>query len=578
MRQAAPWVLAVVVAAAVYAAAGWYLSEPATFWSSDSAVRFVQLESLRRQGYRALEAVYPAADLDPQHDFYPIPGFSYRRDGRTYLSYPWLFPLVAAPLYGWLGQVGLLVVPALAALAVTGMVAYASARHVPVAGVGAGLLVGVGSPLLIYAVVFWDHSLVAALTAGAVVLLLPGAGNPDRRARAVVAGLLLGLGPWFRNEAYLFAAGVVLGLWVTGRRRLVVWVVAGAALVLLPLWAYHWWWFGHPLGDKGRAVIEGTVQPGLLGYLQSRAIAAYDALLSLEHYERALSPERTVESGLLSLGLVAGAYVLGEGLRRGSRAWLAGGGLVLTCVGAAPALLKLPVMGLLPSAPFVVLAWVRGTGDAQGRFLWTVVGVYVAGFLAVGRPAGLQWGPRYLLPAIPVLGLLCGRSLAAAWRDHARLRGLLVLTLAGLLAGGLAVQVLGLRFIRHSLDTLRAIEDALRSARYEVVATGYEPVFRSLGRLYFEKKLMMVDSQAELRALVALLAERRVRGWTYVPRYPIAFDPRLVERWTEGGPWRFRVEEDRTPLVVQFGGVWPVRLVTYRGTAGPWRTDAPERE
>lgn len=193
----------------------------------------------------------------------------------------------------------------------------------------------------------------------------------------------------------------------------------------------------------------------------------------------------------------------------------------------------------------------------------------MAGVVAVGSVGGLQWGPRYLLPVVPVLGLLCGRAVADAWQSHARLRGVLGLVLAGLVVSGLALQSLGLRFIRRSLDTLRVIEDAVRSTRYEVVATGFERMFWSLGHLYFDKKVMAVDSQEELRALVALLAARRVEGWTYVPRYAAAFDARLVERWTEGGPWRFRLEEDHTPLVVQFGGLRPVRLVTYRGEAGP---------
>jgi hypothetical protein len=105
--------LAVLACAAVYGAAGWYLSAPRTFWSPDNAVRFVQLERIRRNGYRSLAAGYPAEDLDPEHGFFPIAeGFSYRRDGRTYLSYPWLFPLLAAPLYGALGFPGLLVLPA----------------------------------------------------------------------------------------------------------------------------------------------------------------------------------------------------------------------------------------------------------------------------------------------------------------------------------------------------------------------------------------------------------------------------------------------------------------------------------
>jgi hypothetical protein len=130
-----------------------------------------------------------------------------------------------------------------------------------------------------------------------------------------------------------------------------------------------------------------------------------------------------------------------------------------------------------------------------------------------------------------------------------------VLALVCVVAAGLALQVLGLRFVRYSLDTLRTMEDVLRSTQYEVVATGFEPVFRSLGGLYFQKKLMAVDSREELQSLVRRLAERRVAGWTYVPRFARGFDARTVEEWTRDCPWRFRVVEDRTPMVVEFGGV-----------------------
>jgi len=193
-----------------------------------------------------------------------------------------------------------------------------------------------------------------------------------------------------------------------------------------------------------------------------------------------------------------------------------------------------------------------------------VVGAYVLGVAVVGSVGGLQWGSRYLLPAVPVLGWLAGRWVAEVWED-ARLRGAVVLTLVCVVAAGLALQVLGLRFVRHSLDTLRAVEDALRSTRYEVVATGFEPLFRSLGGLYFQKKLMAVDSPEALRSLVRRLGERKVAGWTYVPRFGRGFDARTVEEWIREGPWRFRVVDDRTPMVVEFGGVQELRLVTYQG-------------
>jgi hypothetical protein len=569
MRHRAPWLLAVLAAAAVYAAAGWYLSEPATFWSSDSAVRFVQAESLRSQGYRTLAVLYPAEDVDPDHDFYPVAeGFSYRRGGRTYLSYPWFFPALAAPFYGALGFPGLLVVPAVAGLAAAAATGTAVGRGGGPAGAAVVLLVGVASPLLVYGAVFWDHTVVAALAAGGCALLLGEPAERDPRRRAFWAGALLGLGPWFRNETYvLFVAGVG-GLVVSGRVERVLPLCRGFAVAVLPLWAYHLWWFGNPLGYKGRAVLEAAVAPGALNYVQQRVLVAYDLLLSVEHYTQAFRPRRLSEAALLASGVVAGSALLRAGLDRGSRVLVGLGGAVLAAVGTAVVAFRIPVMGLLPSVPWVGLAALRQPREADDRFLWTVAGLYVAGVAAVGSVGGLQWGPRYLMPAVPVLGVLCGRWFAEAWRQHPALRGTLAAVVAGLVLSGLAVQVLGVRFIRHSLDTLRAIQDVLAGTRYEVVATGHEPMFRALGGLYFRKKLLAVDSQQELRRLVDSLARRRVTGWTYVPRFAATFDARLVERWTAHGPWRFRVEEDRTPLVVEFGGPWPIRLITYRGAAG----------
>ena len=291
---------------------------------------------------------------------------------------------------------------------------------------------------------------------------------------------------------------------------------------------------------------------------------AYDLLLSVEHYGNAFRPQRLAEAAFVVLGVLAGAALLRLGVSRVSPAVVAVGGFLVAAVAAGLVALRTPVMGMLPSVPWVALAWLRQPRESEDRFLWSLAGAYTLGVAAVGSVGGLQWGPRYLLPAVPVLGWLAGRWAAEVW-EEARLRGAVVLALGCVVAAGLALQVLGLRFVRHSLDTLRAMEDVLRSARYEVVATGFEPVFRSLGGLYFQKKLMAVDSQEELQSLVRRLAERKVAGWTYVPRFGRGFDARMVERWTRESPWRFRVVEDRTPLVVEFGGVRELRLVTYQG-------------
>lgn len=559
-------VFAIGLLVVAYVLVAWYLTVPGTFWSVDSSVRFVQLESLRRQGYRTLAVIYPAEDLDAEHRFYPST-LAYRKGGRTYLSIPWQFPMLAAPFYGVFGWPGLLVLPVVGALASSWLTGVGAREDGQVPASAAVLLVGLASPLLVYAGVFWDHTISAALAAGAVALLVLDLQEASNR-RAWWAGVLLGAGPWFRNEGYLFAVATLAGVWAGERRSAILPLLRGMSTLLLPLWVYNLWWSGHPLGYKGRAALESTMAPGLLGYLQNRVLVAYDTLLSVEHYTRASQPERLAEAAGLAAQVVLGRALLRQGLERGSAGYVAAGGVALAGVAVVINVLRLPVMGLIPSAPFVVLAWLRGIPDARSRLLGTVAVVYLVVLVAgAGYVGGLQWGPRYLLPTLPVLAMLCSRTLGGAWTDHPHLRGVLRGVLVLLVASGLWLQTLGLRFIRGSLEAVQAVEGALRSAPYEVLATGFEPLFRLTGHLYFEKKLMAVDSQQELRELVLALARAKVAGWTYVPRFP-SFDANLVTRWTEGLQWRFVVESDQTPMVIEFGGVRPVRLVIYRGVPG----------
>jgi hypothetical protein len=220
-------------------------------------------------------------------------------------------------------------------------------------------------------------------------------------------------------------------------------LLTGFAAAVAPLWAYHLSWFGHPLGYKGKALIEATAAPGLWGYVQHRLLVAYDLLLSVEHYGNAFRPQKLAESAFVALGLLGGSALLRSGVRRGSPAVVGAGGLLVAAVAASLVALRIPVMGLLPSVPWIALAPLRqpravgipsrnpcggcnrGLGSsrrdfgdgAEDCFLWTVVGAYTLGVAAVGSVGGLQWGPRYLMPAVPVLGWLAGRWVAEVWEE-----------------------------------------------------------------------------------------------------------------------------------------------------------------
>jgi hypothetical protein len=185
------WV--VVLVGLVYVVGARFSRPELAFWSPDSSIRYVQLVSLLRQRYEDVAAVYPGAWLDPEARFYPVSkGFAAPRDGKVYLLYPPFFPALVAPLFQAAGRAGLVIVPMVAGLA-TVWLSWRWLRQFGcwVAQFGT-VLVGAGTPLIVYSVVFWDHSLVTALATAGLYLL--STGETSAGWRRLLAGIVLGIG------------------------------------------------------------------------------------------------------------------------------------------------------------------------------------------------------------------------------------------------------------------------------------------------------------------------------------------------------------------------------------------------
>ncbi|MDR7537075.1 MAG: hypothetical protein QN183_12015 [Armatimonadota bacterium] len=515
---------------------------------------------------------YPAAGLDPDGRFFPAgPWFHFMRDGRHYFSYPPYFPALAGLLYGGLGYPGLLVIPLAAGVATLLITAWFLGLVAPrLAAVGV-VAVGLGTPLLVYSVVFWDHSLVAALGSGALAATALALRDDARSAGRPLAfaGALLGAGLWFRNEMYVLLVAIGAGwlLWGGAARVRGAAVLGTAAgLVALPALVLNVYLFGGPLGWKGRDLTTGRLQ-GMaeaaggvqtIGWLADKLGNAYYQLVSPDFY--AYNP-RAVAVGLaIATALLAGVVLLNLGRRRRSARWLVAGGatvaaLVILTVSGRPA-----VSGLLISAPVVLLSLLGGQRARWERYLWTVVVVFAGAVVVTGTHGGLQWGPRYLLPIVPALVWLAA---AATERTRQAVPGLwppLGVAVCLVLGASVLVQVAGVEHVDASLSRNVRVNAALRAAPAEIVVTGLEWLVLGAGPVYFEKRLLFVQHPELFRLLVRRFVDRRVEQWTYVPWSGSAYGAGTVQAWTATAAWRFSVIDDRE--------VNGIRLVTYHGTSG----------
>jgi len=552
-----------------YLAVAALLSRQADFWSPDQAIRFVQMEGLWRQHYH-VAVPYPAAYLDPTGRFFPaMEWFHFQRGGKQYLSYLPYFAMVSAPLYHALGYPGLLILPIAAGLAVVWITVGVFDRRVPGLLVPGVIALALGTPLVIYSATFWDHILVVAVTAGALVAASRAIeeSGPTPPRSLVMAGVLLGLGLWLRNEMYVLTIAVVLAWLVTGSGQRVKGFVALVAGLIIPasiLWATNSYLYGTPLGWKGQDLVNtrlnGTIQAAAAGssavaWVIDRLVNAYYQLVSPDFY--AFSRSAIAVGAALAGGLVLAGVLIRAGVQRhvGRLVFLGGAIGLLTSLGILSG--RTMVSGLLPSMPFVVLVLLPGPLTRWERFLWLTIGFFVLAIVATGSHGGLQWGPRYMLPIVPALvwlgALAVGRARTAAPSVWPRL----CLAAGSLIIVSALIQVSGVDQVSEAVARNARINAALRTASAGVIVTPLNWLTMSAGSVYFEKVLMLVRTPEDFQALVEDLSEKRVARWTYIPYLGTDFTPSGVEKWAADRPWQFKVANDEIK-----GGL---RFVTFAG-------------
>src|SRR5438270_8303221 len=278
-REHAAALVSVLLVVVLYVAA-LVTMPPDALTEHDTGAKYLQVRNLRLAPLGLDWSInYPARSLDPQLQFVPFnPKQHYVDDkGRIYLQWPIFLGLLTRIPWKVMGFWGLYVVPLLAGLGSL-WAAYLLALEVGVPRRLAWLavpLLGLATPVAIYSLLFFEHTLAALLV---TLSLLAGvrAVRTQRVSSAAWGGLLLAAAIYFRSELYVLAAAVCLALavwaWRTGIwRPLMGW---GVALVagLVPLWAFYsisagsilplhaTWYF---TGSEGAATGTGAAQLGL---------------------------------------------------------------------------------------------------------------------------------------------------------------------------------------------------------------------------------------------------------------------------------------------------------------------------
>ncbi len=490
------------------------------FWSPDEGGKYLTLQQITTTGEWSGPLPYPAAPIDPLLQHVPLL-YWLRADNTIYSWWPNWFPALTSLPYQLLGVRGLFLIPLASALLI-GLGVYAAvASRSKRAALGALIAITLASPIWFYGLTYWEHTLNSLLILLGFAAATRGVMS-DRARWWALSGGLLGLAFYLRLETVIFIStlGGLLGGWLIVRLRqgaatrplVMSLLVLGASMIIatMPYLVRNQLSEGHPLGRRNAVGVARTADR-VLSYGRETALEIAPNILigSVGHQGVDLSPSLRWLFVFASIGCCISGWLLRRGwdvpVYVSALALIALSGFVLLSpedyssihglILIAP-YLAFAGWGLHPSADRVTRWW--GALAMLGLGLY-MLATAIAGWSAQG---GLQWGPRYALPLMPVLLIAAARGGHALWIDAAvpiGVKRIVIGCVIALVLIGFGFQVRGLRAMWIDKQTFVTWENQLTALSADtLIVTDYPWLALTLPGVYEARPMMMTASPADV--------------------------------------------------------------------------------
>ncbi len=518
--------VACLVLLAVYATCTLALNDPRGTLGTDTGGKLATLHVMDRNGSLVPEVGYWAAAADPKGDVHPI-FYTFKVDGKwvNVTTLPMVY--AAYPLFELGGDRAVLLLPMLGSI-LCALAARALARRL---GRGSGWsafwVMGLLSPVAIYALDFWEHSLGLALMLWGVVWLLRLLDDDHGLRAALIAGALFGGAATMRTEAlvYLVACGGIASLVYLWRsRRVAGTLLRGGALLVgaaLPLVANEM---------LERVALGGTIRASRAAVTAadvgvSATVRVQEAFTTLVGMNRFTRMADYVFGALIVVCLVLAVRAFrrsDEDLPIAGSTAIAGA-VFLYLVGFSGGLGFVP--GLLTASPFaaigVVLGWRK---DVRIITVMAVAALPLVWAFQYSGGAGPQWGGRYTLLSGALL--LVAAIVVLEGHRNALVAACLV---AALVTGfGIAWLSVRSRWVAHGIERIVDRHD-------QALISGEAHVLREGGAFYDDSRHWLTStSPRELHRAVRIVRDAGDTEFAYVVSDGVEI-PRAIDGYQRDG-------------------------------------------
>jgi 4-amino-4-deoxy-L-arabinose transferase-like glycosyltransferase len=508
---------------------GWFVRSASTrgFATGDGGVKLWQVQGILHSGDLNAPLDYPGAIYDPDQQYAPfVEPWAMWYQGKPYTEYTSPFIWASVPLYALFGHAGLMLLPWLCGMLLILMTAWLAWRVRPDRSAAlAPLVVGLGSPLLVYSLEFWEHTPGTALAVFALVDVVKALDSRRRAWWLIASGAAIGLSLTMRAELYVYPIAIVIGLlFIRSTLPLIrssVWLAIGGLLTIGPWWMYQFVTWGSPFGPRLQQnvpVLGGTEMLTRLGDTTGRN---WSMLFPAEG------------DGVTVLALLLAAMVVTAvltGLLRRKIKWLADVGfwigVVLSMLLAGLLVWQLAqgqrpddLLTTFPIVLLLILPAPRGVLPTSNRQLptanilrfLTVIPLAFVVLVILISPfhGGIQWGPRFLLPIIPPLTVVLIDRLAGLWDVINRsARVGLAAALIALLAAGSYSTWLGVKFMQDGQIASEFMSEVIRQSPERVVVADTWFLPQMAPYTFGEKIWLMAEDDQKMFQLLQRLRKQ----------------------------------------------------------------------
>ena len=514
------------------------------FASSDAGVKLWQVQSILRTRQLDAPIDYPGAVYDPDHLYSPFvaPWFFWQND-LPYSEYTSPFIWASVPLYQLLGHGGLLVLPWLCGTLLVILSAWLAWRVRPDRwAVLVPIVVGVSSPVLVYAREFWEHTPGSFLAVLAMVGIVKAATGSRRVPWLLMSGAAIGLGLTMRAELYVFPVAILIGLWFVRAQlpfvRSLLTLALGGLFSAGPWWIYQFIHWGSPTGprvDQNMPLLGGANILRKLGdstghnwsmlwpyagnglaVLGTLGLAALALWLTIQIAQRIWKTERSARIQkpmfwVLAVVLVAIVAVTTWRVMNWQNVIDQRPDDLLTTFPMALALF-LPVLQIRIQNTESAIS---SQQSAITRFLLVTSIAFILLVIVVSPfQGGVQWGPRFLLPIIVPLSVAAVVGFAQLWQSVAGARariGLAMILIALLLAGSYSTWT-GVQFILDNQLENRQLANLIEQLPDKVVVTDAWFIPQGMPYTFGDKIWLLAEDKNSMYQLI-----QQLRKTTGVP-------------------------------------------------------------